>query len=390
MPGSKIFRDRGKLSPYYIPKVLPHRDEQIERLLSIYGRIVEDAERGAYLRIVQLVGSAGTGKTCTALRFGELIVEHAKRLGVNLQFAYLNCKVDGAKRHVLYGSLAGKVVPTLSTRSLSPEAILRQLVEYLRREDRYLIACLDEVDYFVQANPKEHIVYDLTRIPEMFPGEPSPVIGEIFISRSLKWRERLEEGEKSTLGLGIIRFPRYTADQVMDILEERVEEAFQPGAVELDALELISDVTASPPVNGDMRFALDLLYYAGTLAENLGAERVRPEHVRKVYGELNPTLTTEDIMSLDDEGKLILLALVRALKAEGSAYVGLRTIRDHYWMICEEQGRRPVEEFEEKLQDLIYRGIVDMKSLTEFGISAAPVTDLERFLDSLLERLEEA
>ncbi|OYT46522.1 hypothetical protein B6U84_00330 [Candidatus Bathyarchaeota archaeon ex4484_40] len=58
-------------------------------------------------------------------------------------------------------------------------------------------------------------------------------------------------------------------------------------------------------------------------------------------------------------------------------------------MICEEQGRRPVEEFEEKLQDLIYRGIVDMKSLTEFGISAAPVTDLERFLDSLLERLEE-
>lgn len=387
MSSSRVFRDRNKLSPHYIPKRLPHRDRQTSLLDAVYGSMLDNIKK-AYPRFTQIIGDTGTGKTCTTVKFGEQITEKAKREGVNLKHVYVNCKVDGTTRYVLFGNLVRKVTPAISTRSLSPEEMVRQLVEYLKAEDVYLLATFDEIDYFIQTNPKEHIIYDLTRTTEMSPGEPSHVVGEIFIARSLKWHESLEPGERSTLGMGVIEFPNYTGSQVKEILEDRVEEAFRPGAVDEDTLDLVCDIAANPPVNGDIRVALDLLYYSGNLAENQGLSRVLPDHVRKVYGETNPTITTEDIANLDRNGRLVLLALVRSLRADKAAYVGLREVRKSYELACEELGAKPTDRFEEAVQDLVLRGIVDMKSLTSLGVTGASVVDLEKFLSNLTQRLE--
>jgi cell division control protein 6 len=386
LSSSLVFKDRNKLSPHYIPKRLPHRDQQISLLDAIYSSMLRNI-RNTYPRFTQIIGDTGTGKTCTTVKFGEQISEKAKREGVNLKHVYINCKVDGTTRYVLFGNLVRKVTPKISTRSLSPEEMIRQLVEYLKAERMFLLAVFDEIDYFIQTNPKEHIIYDLTRTTEMNPGEPSQIIGEIFIARSLKWHERLEPGEKSTLGMGVIEFPRYTSGQVREILEERVEEAFRPGAVDEDTLSLVSDITANPPINGDIRVGLDLLYYSGNLAESQGLDGIRPDQVRKVYSETNPTITSEDIMNLDENGLLVLLALVRSLRADKSAYLGLREVRKSYELACEELNAKPVERFEEIVQDLVYRGIVDMKSLTELGVTGASVIDLEKFLNNLTQRL---
>jgi len=352
----------------------------------IYDAMIKDI-KNAYPRFTQIIGPTGTGKTCTAIKFGKQITEYAEKESVDLRYIYVNCKVDGATRYVLFRNLVRKLTPAISTRSLSPEEMLQQFVEYLKAENLFALITLDEIDYFIQINPKEHIIYDLTRTTETSPGEPSPIIGEIFIAKSLRWHERLDPGEKSTLGLGIIEFPRYTSPQIREILSDRVEEAFHPGVVDEDTLDLVSDITANPPVNGDIRVGLDLLYYSGNLAENQGFNKVLPDHVRKVYSEINPSVTSEDIMSLDKNGKLILLALVRSLRSSRSAYVGLRDIRRNYEIICEEFSLKPTEKFEEYVQDLVYRGIIDMKSLTDLGISGASVGDLEQFLNSLAERL---
>jgi len=388
LPSSPIFKDKNRLSPHYIPKRLPHRDQQMSLLHSIYASMIKEVKR-AYPRFTQITGDTGTGKTCTTVKFGEQIAEYAKKEGANLKHVYINCKVDGATRYVLFGNLLGKVAPEIASRSLSPEEMIRQLVEYLKAKGLFLIVSFDEIDYFIQTNPREHIIYDLTRVTEMHPGEPSPIIGQIFIARSLKWHERLDPGERSTLGMGVIEFPRYTSKQVRDILEDRVQEAFHPGVIEEETLDLVGDITANPPINGDIRVGLDLLYYSGNLAESQGFEKVLPDHVRKVYSETNPTITSEDIMNLDENGRLVLLALVRSLRASRSAYVGLREIRKSYEVVCEEFKVKPSEKFEENVQDLVYRGIIDMKSLTELGISGASLVDLEKFLNNLTQRLRQ-
>lgn len=382
---STIFKDRGKLSPRYIPERLPHRERQFEKLLSIYTESLDDVDN-FFLQVTQIVGDVGTGKTCTALNFGKRMEEEATRRGIGLTHVYVNGKIEGTSRYILYRKILGKAAPAISTRSLSPDEMLFYLLRYLRDEKKYLIISFDEIDYFCKRS-KEHVVYHLTRLNEIDPDHPCHVLGVIFIARNLSFYKFLEPSELSTLGRGIIEFPHYSSGQIGDILLDRVELAFKPGKVDDEVLDFISDVVAKPPINGDVRVALDLLLYAGNLAENLGFQRVFPDHVRRVYGETYPGITTEDILSLNEHGKLLLLGLARALYNNKAPYVGLREIRDAYEIVCEEHDVKPVEETEERIQDLVDRGIVELKSLTKIGLSNVAAGDLERFLKGILQRL---
>jgi cell division control protein 6 len=350
-------------------------------------RDVLDGEPSGYMQVCQLIGPVGTGKTATALRFGADVEGEAAKNGVKLRHVYLNGKIEGASRFTLYRSMLDKVTQGLSTRSLSPEELLSRLISYLRENDEYVLITVDEISYFLQRS-KEHIVYDLTRLNELTPLEPSPILGVIFIDRDLAFHEMLEKSERSTLGRLIVRFPRYRSSEIRDILELRVNEAFKPGVVDGEVLKYVSEATAKPPIDGDLRVGLDMLLYAGLQAERDGRGTLSLEDVRRVHGATYPGITTADIMCMDEAERLVLWGLLRALRREKKAYVSLRSIRDAYEIICEEQGAEPIEEIEEQVQDLIYMGIVDMKSLTEFGVSGVSIEDLERFLDMIVEKLK--
>ena len=386
MSGSLIFKDPSRLSPRYVPRILPHREKQMSLLQSIFRSVLENPQEG-YMRTCQLIGPVGTGKTSTALRFGQVVEEEAERRGFRVKHVYLNCKLEGAKRFVLYRSMLNKVASGIATRSLSPEEMLNRLIQYLEENDEYVLITVDEIGYFLMSS-KEHLVYDLTRLNELTLGKPSRVLGVIFIDRSLAFHEMLEESERSTLGRIIIDFPRYTGEQIKDILRFRIEEAFKPGRIDEEVLTYVSDVTAMPPINSDLRVGLDLLLYAGILAEREGYSTVLLDHVRRVHGDTNPRITSEDILYMDPDERLILWGLIRALRLKKAAYVSLKDIRLEYNVICEEHGVKPVEEIEGYIQDLINRGIVEMKSLTEFGVAGVSTEDLQRFLDMIIEKLK--
>lgn len=380
---SNIFLDREKLSPHYLPQNLLHRDEQIRLLNSFYKDTLDHID-DVFLRVCQIVGGVGTGKTCTVRKFCLHLQEEAAKRKKDLQFVYINCKVDGTRRFVLYGNIVRKITPQIQTESLSPEEMFRQLVSYLEKEKKYVILAFDEIDYFLKIS-KEHIISDLTRLPELRLGEPIPIIGEIFISRDLSHYERLENSELSTLGKGIIEFPKYRSEEIKDILSTRVEEAFKPGVVSEEIFDLISHYVARPPVNGDIRVALDLLLYSGFLAENNGYDHLSPDHVRKVMGETNPSITTEDILDLDLHGRLTLLSLARSLRTQKASYVKFGDILKNYQVVCEEYEVKARDNVDEFVQDLVYRGIVDMESLTKLGISGGSAEDVEKFLEKTMK-----
>jgi len=92
------------------------------------------------------------------------------------------------------------------------------MVKNLREEKRYILISFDEVDYFCK-HSRESAVYDLTRLNETSPGESCNVLGVLFIARDLSFHKFLEPSELSTLGFGVVEFPRYSSDQIKDILE---------------------------------------------------------------------------------------------------------------------------------------------------------------------------
>ena len=298
MPRSPIFIDMDKLSPRYIPKVLRYREDQMSFLSDLYHRAL-DQVGGEFLRVCQLVGPVGTGKTSTAIRFGEMLEKKASERKIKLKHVYLSAKMEGASRYTLYRSLLADAAPKISSRSLSPEGMLRQLMKHLQEKDCYLLITIDEIGYFCK-HSKEQLVYNLTRLNEITIPKPSRVVGVMFIARDLTFHQLLDDSELSTLGRIVVQFPRYTGQQIKEILKVRTSEAFKPGRIDDDLLGFVSDVTARPPINGDLRVALDLLLYSGMLAERDGYERVLPEYVRRVLGETHPSITTEDILYLSD------------------------------------------------------------------------------------------
>ena len=387
---SLIFKDREKLTPRYIPSTLPHREEQIAQIHSFFSDALTKPSQ-THLRTVQIVGSVGCGKTAATRLFGDRFQEEARRLRIDLNHIYVNLKLHGRSRVLLYRYLVQQAAPEAYSASLSAEELLYQLVKYLRERSGYLLITLDEIDYFIKHSREPDVIYDLTRLEEVSePGKPCNVIGVVFTARSREFHKMLDEAALSTLGRIPIEFKPYNSKQILDILDHRVREAFQPRALSSDLLEYVADITAKPPVNGDMRYALDLLLYSGTLAEHEGAEAVTAEHIRRVLNATTPSITEEDIANLPPREKLVLLGVVRALKTSSRPYASLKEIRLSTGVVWEEYKLKPmsVDEIEECIEDLHDRGIVEIKSLTSIGISGVPTEALDRFLDTLIERIK--
>jgi cell division control protein 6 len=386
LPIFSVFKDRNKLSPRYIPKILPHREKQIELLNSLFEDALDDISK-CYLRPAQLIGGVGTGKTCTSISFGDGFQEKARSEGISLNHVYMNLKLQGGSRVIFYRGLMEKAAPEISSQSLGADEMLLQLVKYLRSKNIYLLVTLDEIEYFIK-HVKERVIYDLTRLGELHPGRPSGIIGAIFIARSTDFQNELDKSELSTLGRSYVDFPSYSASQIVDILDSRVDEAFVRGAVSSDVIEYVADITSSPPVGGDARYALDLLLYAGNLADNLGMEEILPDHVRRVHGEICHAITSEDILSLPDKEKIVLLSVARILRNRRSPYISFKDIREDYGIILEEFQMKPIRDLEDCVQDLLDRGIIDFKSITRIGITGVPTENLIKYLDNLIERVK--
>ncbi|MGC8912245.1 MAG: AAA family ATPase [Nitrososphaeria archaeon] len=179
-----IFRDRDKLSPRYIPPTLPHREEQISFIRNFFGESLSNPP-GAYLKVLSIVGPAGSGKTCSVLKFGERVEGEASKFGRNLRHVYVNLKLHGGSRVILYRYLLEACAPESYSSSLSAEEMLRTMLRTLDEKRRYAVISLDEIDYFIRSSRDTSVVYDLTRLNEVDPRIHCNVVGVIFTARDM-------------------------------------------------------------------------------------------------------------------------------------------------------------------------------------------------------------
>ena len=247
-----IFRDKAKLSPRYIPERLPHREDEIAKIISF---LPEEPEPMNF--VLQLQGPPGTGKTSSAIHVGRKISQG------NMTYFYVNLKILGSK-FAAYRELLRQLLGTSPSRSLSSEEMLVNFVRKLKESRKYAAMILDEIDYFIKSTRDTSIVYDVTRINEIEPSEGSNVVCTMLITRDPKWRKSVGGAERSSLGSLIVNFKPYTKKQLVDILSYRAGEAFIRGAVDLEVLDYIAEQVVEES-EGDVRYALDILLYSGCL-----------------------------------------------------------------------------------------------------------------------------
>ena len=376
-----IFVDKRKLLPSYIPERLLHRDEQMKLLLELLE--LRDLERIVYPKCIQVVGPTGSGKTSSCIKLSKLVEQEAHRMGFNVKSIYVNLRLEGSSRFTVYRAMVEKLAYEYSSRSLSPDEVLKQFVETLRARRLIALVVLDEVDFHVR-RCKETVVYDLTRLSELTPADSPNVLGVIFVARDPSWVNLLDPAERSSLGGLRVLFPPYTRDQVLDILEYRASEALKPRAAPRDVLEYIAELSIQPPRSGDVRFALDMLLYSGVLAEQEGFDHITLDHVRAVYGRSLDAISISELEELTLSEKLVLLASAKALMASSSPYVDLGVVREYLKVVVEELGVREVRGVEQSVKKLFEKGFVEVKGRRLVGVPIGPLSKLISLLEALV------
>jgi cell division control protein 6 len=384
MSESTIFRDKSKLSPRYLPSELPHRGKQIEQIDHIFGASYSNPSKFP-LTMLQIVGPAGIGKTSTVLKFSKLLADNFLRNRLTLKTAYVNLKLQGGNKYAIYRFVLERVAPELPSQGLSAEEMLRYMLRYLNENNIYLLIILDEIDYLIKISKDTGIIYDLTRLNEFDPDAPCNAKGVIFIARSTDFYHKLDQAELSTLGRVPMEFPIYSIKEVSDILVNRCSEAFIANAIGSNVIDEVAKFTVSPANNSDIRYALDLLLYAGNLAEVQGTGRVTLDQIRKVHGQIHSSINTEEIEELSKSQIFTLMAVIRALRAKKKQYVELKEIRIRAQELLEEFKLKKLD-IEDYLDDLEARKIIEIRSLKEIGMHITSLHELEPILLKRIKR----
>jgi cell division control protein 6 len=381
---SKIFLDRSKLSARYIPNELHHREKEMSLLLTMF--------KDSYIKpdeflfsTPQIIGRSGIGKTSTIIKFSNMLESEFTKAGLTLKVAYINLKLQGGNKYAVYRFLLEKIAPELPSQGLSAEEMLRYLLSYLYENKLYTLIILDEIEFLLRSNKDSGIIYDFTRLNEFDLSKHCNVIGVIFIARSTDFHDKIDSSELSTLGRIPIEFLPYSVDQISDILVTRSSESFNPKVVGTDIIDEVSLITTSSQVGGDVRYALDLLLYSGNLAEANGSDRITLEQIRKVHGHNSPSITMEDLKELPKSHLLTLMAILKVQSKRKRQYIEMKEIRAYALELAEENKVKKFE-FEDCMNDLLDRKIIEMKSLKEIGMNITSLVELEPLLEQQINK----
>ncbi|MBS7649884.1 AAA family ATPase [Candidatus Bathyarchaeota archaeon] len=299
LSGSRIFSNREVLRHDYVPKNLPHRQHEIDRL----GRILAPALGLSKVSNVFIYGKTGTGKTAVVKHVLESLGRKASELGARLRLSYVNCRLAGTNYRVL-AEICRSIDVQVPFTGLAVGEIFDRFRLGVNKSRSCLIVVLDEIDTLVKRREENSLLYELTRVNESLRGN---WVGLVGVSNDLRFKEYLEPRILSCLSEEEVVFRPYLADELYNILQDRARIAFNEGRLKDSALRLCAALAAGE--HGDARRALDLLRVAGEVAERNGSEEVTEEHVRIAQRKVEHDRIGEVLESLPLHLKLVLLSV---------------------------------------------------------------------------------
>jgi cell division control protein 6 len=341
---------------------------------------------------VIITGDVGTGKTVLSQHFGTNICQEAAKNGTNLRYVHVNCREYRGNLFIILNHIISLFHPNFPKRGYSAEELLPILLQILDEENTYVILALDEFDSLVE-NEGSEAVYKLTRLQETRQNKPQR-LSLICILRDLKSIGRLDASTKSTLQSNIISLKKYSKQQLLDILGDRVSLAFKPLTVSEETIGLVAELACSE--GGNARFGIELLWRAGKYADAEDLNVVTPECVRKAVSSIIPALRKSDLASLSFHEKLLLLGISRLFKKGENAHISLSDAEDAYNVTCEEYDMKPHSHTQiwKYLHSLSSIGVIETQvastgtrgRTTHIYLPRIPALELEKEMSALLEK----
>ncbi|MDD5317854.1 MAG: AAA family ATPase [Candidatus ainarchaeum sp.] len=280
-----LFRDERALEPEYLPELLPHRDAQVREIASA----LRGAAQGRRPENVVAVGKPGTGKTATVRFVFRQLSEYSGK-AVPL---YINCW-EYSTRHAVLSRISHLLGEFMPRRGIAADEILDRIVEVLKKEKKVAVVALDEIDRLLAGREgEEKVLYDLLRAGETY-GTPFGVIG---VTNNEDFLARLDRRIRSSLAQREVAFRQYSPQELKDIIGARARLSFHEGALSPEAVPLCAAHAAKN--GGDARLGIAMLWKAGKLAEQQGAEKVSAAHCKKAFAAAEASIREEQLSRLN-------------------------------------------------------------------------------------------
>jgi cell division control protein 6 len=278
---SRVFKNEEVLFSEYFPDILPHRENQIQ----IISKNLSPVLVGRRPQNTFIFGSPGIGKTHVA----KFIFRELEKESERIKTIYINCW-DFRTATALLSKIAIDLGAFVQRRGVSKDEVLERLIESLKKTNKNLIICLDEVDQLIRND--QEVLYDILRINQY----ENKFVGIVFISNDPHVFAKVEPRISSSLNMEELEFKSYTLNEMKDILEKRAENALRKienGVVILCANQAVKK-------GGDVRIGLECLLKAARNSESKRKDTVTVDDVKEILKgikKVKPEILKEKIMS---------------------------------------------------------------------------------------------
>jgi cell division control protein 6 len=329
-----VFENKELLEINHLPDEgrIVGRDEEIAALANAVNPAIFNQTPSNVL----IFGKTGTGKSLCAKYVSGQLVTTAAEEGVTAAYAYVDCSQDTTETQAVQTIASDfndedRTGLSIPDKGISTSNYYKRLWTIL--DDRFDVALiiLDEIDKLGD----DSILMQLSRAGEAGKVVDSK-IGVIGISNKIKYKDQMDERVKSSLCEREFVFPPYNAGQLQDIMEAR-RDAFKPGVLAESVIPRVAALAARE--HGDARKAIDMLRYAGEIAQSRGAEKVEESFVTVARERAETDRFRELISGLTLHSRFVLQALTLLSINGGDDRSAFRTseIYTMYEQLCNQE-----------------------------------------------------